>query len=100
MVLCETYILDFEDIVVILDKSIVIDVQKYKAVTINKVVFEDNLRVVTNKGFLIEILRPKESNEFMYRLILVNVLHNISKPLSGFGEDYSVFFKFLEKLIS
>ena len=52
MVLCETYILDFEDIVVILDKSIVIDVQKYKTITINKVVFEDNLRVVTSKGFL------------------------------------------------
>jgi hypothetical protein len=86
--------------VVILDKSIVIDVQKYKTVTINKVVFEDNLRVVTNKGFLVEILRPKESQEFMYRLVLVNVLREGVKPLTGFGDNYSVFFKFLEKLIS
>ena len=98
-----SYILDFEppdEFVVILDRQIVTGAQKYKDIVLNGVTLNDNIRILTNKGFLIEILKKKESDEFMFRLILVNVLRNNTSPPIGFGDDFSDFITILNNIIS
>jgi len=67
-----TFILDFEKqgFITILDKKTITGIHRFKTMVINGVELNDNLRLTTNKGFVIEILKKLGDTEFMYRLIL------------------------------
>lgn len=98
-----TFILDFdkEDFLIVLNSETITGIHKYKNICINGIDLTDNIRLTTNKGFVIEVLKKLGDIEFMYRVIFENEFHSkkFKEPPIGYHSNYAELENFLKKLV-
>ena len=97
-----SYIFDFykDHIVVSLSKHNITGIHALKKeIPINGIVYDNNCRITTNKGFIIEILFSTQSKSFLYRLVYENVKIKYVLDSKGTLEDYDELIMFLDYVI-
>lgn len=101
-VLKQSYIFDFyrDHVVVSLNKHNITGIHPLKKeIPINGIIYDNNCRISTNKGFIIEILYAKRSSSFIYRLIYENVKIKYILDSKGTKEDYDDLTVFLDYIV-
>ena len=98
----KSFIFDFtkEGFVTTISHNNITGIHKCKKVVLGDIEFNDNLRITTNKGFIIEILHKEYSpndNEYIYRMLFEDKPHQ-NLP-SEVGENYHDLIAFLNNVV-